>query len=460
MFDALLHARALGPRDLADLRFFGVTGGLVPSDDAVPASTAAAVRRGWEEVVLAVRRLRRAGLAAWGAIGVHPRRVPLRGLEALLADLPAALGRPGIAAVGAVGLDAGGELEERVLVRQLELARELRLPVLVSTPWRGKERVTRRVLAILREAELEPSRVLVAGADARMVRAIRACGHLAGLSLSGDGLERAVAARLDPRARGARPRDGRRARGRRPARPRPGGGPADAGRAVGGGRPAGLRRERPRVPGSRRGGAPRPAPAALTRAVPPGLDVAAIAQGRFAGARRARRAAPVARAAPGLLEELHGLDPHAPLVPLQHVVDGEAARGDGGEGLHLDAGPVDGPDRRDELDPAAPGRRLDLHAREGDGVAERDEVRRPLRGHDAGEARGGEHVALLHVAAADPGEGGGRHGDEAPGDGDPLGPGLLADVDHSHGVSPRSRWRARRGTAPRRWRPGSRSPRR
>lgn len=192
MFDALLHARALGPRDLADLRFFGVTGGLVPSDDAVPASTAAAVRRGWEEVVLAVRRLRRAGLAAWGAIGVHPRRVPLRGLEALLADLPAALGRPGIAAVGAVGLDAGGDMEERVLVRQLELARELRLPVLVSTPWRGKERVTRRVLAILREAELEPSRVLVTGADARMVRAIRACGHLAGLSLSGDGLERAV----------------------------------------------------------------------------------------------------------------------------------------------------------------------------------------------------------------------------------------------------------------------------
>jgi len=193
VFDVLLHARALGPRDLADLRFFGVTGGLVPSDDAVPASTAAAVRRGWEEVVLAVRRLRRAGLAAWGAVGVHPRRVPLRGLEALLADLPAALGRPGIAAVGAVGLDAGGELEERVLVRQLELARELRLPVVVTTPWRGKDRVTRRVLTLLREAELDPARVLVTGADARTVRAIRACGHVAGLSLSGEGLERAVA---------------------------------------------------------------------------------------------------------------------------------------------------------------------------------------------------------------------------------------------------------------------------
>jgi predicted metal-dependent TIM-barrel fold hydrolase len=192
VFDALLHARSLGPRDVADLRFFGVEGGLVPSDDAVPSSTSAAVRRGWDEVVLAVRRLRRGGLAAWGALGIHPRRVPLRGLEALLADLPAALGRPEVAAVGAVGLAEGGELEERVLVRQLELARELRLPVVVATPWRAREKLTRRLLVVLREAELEPARVLVTGADARTVRAIRACGHQAGLSLTGDGLERAV----------------------------------------------------------------------------------------------------------------------------------------------------------------------------------------------------------------------------------------------------------------------------
>jgi predicted metal-dependent TIM-barrel fold hydrolase len=193
LFDALLHARTLRPRDLEDLAFFGVEGGLVPSDDAIPAATGAAVRRGWDEVALAVRRLRRAGLAAWGALGVHPRRIPLRGLEALLVDLPRALGRPEVAAVGAVGLDSGGELEERVLSRQLELARELRLPAVASTPWRGKERATRRLLALLREAELDPARVLVTGADARTVRAIRACGYHAGLSLSGEGLDRAVA---------------------------------------------------------------------------------------------------------------------------------------------------------------------------------------------------------------------------------------------------------------------------
>jgi predicted metal-dependent TIM-barrel fold hydrolase len=198
VFDALLHARPLRPRDLADLRFFGVSGGLVPSDDAVAASTAAAIRGGWDEVAASVRRLRRAGLAAWGALGIHPRRIPLRGLEALFADLPAALGRREVAALGAVGLEGGGELEERVLVRQLELARELRLPVMVAAPWRARERVTRRLLALLRDAELDPGRVLVAGADLRTVRPIRACGYLAGLSLSDDpprgGIEAAVRA--------------------------------------------------------------------------------------------------------------------------------------------------------------------------------------------------------------------------------------------------------------------------
>lgn len=190
-FDALLHARALSPRDLADLRFFGVSGALVPSDDAV-ASGAAAVRRGWRETVAGARRLRRAGLAGYAALGLHPRRIPARGLEALLADLPDALGRPEVAALGAIGLGQGTALEERVFLRQVELARELRLPVVVSAPGGGRDRTTRRLLALLQEQALEPGQVLVAGAEAGSVRAIRACGHLAGLALSGAGAEPAI----------------------------------------------------------------------------------------------------------------------------------------------------------------------------------------------------------------------------------------------------------------------------
>ncbi|GEJ55786.1 TatD family hydrolase [Anaeromyxobacter diazotrophicus] len=195
-FDAELHPVALRRGDLEDLAFFGVAGALAAAGDAGVPATGAALRRAWDALAPgALRRLRRAGIAGYAALGLHPRRIPWRGLEALLAELPDYLGRRHVLAVGAIGLEEGGPREEALFVRQLELARELRRPVVVHTPWRDKERVTRRALALLREHELDPARVLVQRADARTVRMIRACGYAAGLSLSagaGDALDEAV----------------------------------------------------------------------------------------------------------------------------------------------------------------------------------------------------------------------------------------------------------------------------
>jgi len=196
LFDAEVHPLTLRAGDLADLRYFGVTGALAASDDAAPAATREALRRGWDALAPgALRRLGRAGLAGYAAVGIHPRRIPWRGLEALLAELPDFLGRRHVLALGAIGLDEGGPREEAVFTRQLELARELRRPVVVHTPWRAKERITRRALALLREHELEPALVLVLRTDARTVKMVRACGYAAGLSLSagsGDAIEEAV----------------------------------------------------------------------------------------------------------------------------------------------------------------------------------------------------------------------------------------------------------------------------
>jgi predicted metal-dependent TIM-barrel fold hydrolase len=197
-FDAELHPVALRPGDLEDLRFFGVTGALATAHAAVAPPTREAVRRAWEDVSsAAARRLRRAGITAFAAIGIHPLFIPWRGLEALLAELPDHLGRRAVVGLGAVGLEQGGAREETVFSRQLELGHELRLPVVVHTPWRDKVRVTRRALAMLREHQLDAGRVLVMRADSRTVRMIRACGYAAGLSLSatagtGDPLDEAV----------------------------------------------------------------------------------------------------------------------------------------------------------------------------------------------------------------------------------------------------------------------------
>lgn len=190
LFDADLHPLGLRGDDLDDLRFFGVAGALAPAGDSAVPATRDAVHRSWEALVPGgVRRLVRAGIAGFAAIGIHPRCIPRRGLEALLAELPELLGRPRVVAVGSIGLEEGGALEESVFSRQLELASELRLPVIVHTPWQRKEQVTRKILAMLREHALDPERVLVARADTRTVRTIRACGFACALSLSLGGAE-------------------------------------------------------------------------------------------------------------------------------------------------------------------------------------------------------------------------------------------------------------------------------
>jgi predicted metal-dependent TIM-barrel fold hydrolase len=188
VFDAHLRAQGLAARDVADLRWFGVEGALCPATDAVAPVTAVRLRRSWEQLVgRTLPGLRRAGLAAYAALGVPPACIPWRGLEALLADLPELLSRPGVVAIGPVGLERATEREEMVFARQLDMARELRLPVLVHTPARDKVRLTRRALAMLLASGVDPRRVLVDHADARTVRIVRAVGYGAVISLSAAG---------------------------------------------------------------------------------------------------------------------------------------------------------------------------------------------------------------------------------------------------------------------------------
>jgi hypothetical protein len=180
IFDAHLSGAALGARDVADLRWFGVEGALCPLPTGGVPATAPALRRDWERLAgREIPRLRRAGLGAFAALAVPAARTPARGLAALLAELPDLLSRPGVAAVGPLGPAGGGAREEDALGRQLELARELRLPVLVAAPSRDAVRMTRRAVAILKESGVEPSRVLVDGAGATTVRLLRAVGYLA-----------------------------------------------------------------------------------------------------------------------------------------------------------------------------------------------------------------------------------------------------------------------------------------
>lgn len=196
IFDAHLRGASLSTRDVSDLRFFGVAGALFPLPGRGGPPSAGDLRREWEETTLGVARLRRAGLGAFAALSIPPGRIPVRGTEALLADLPEWLSRRGVAAIGPTGPGSGTPREGELFSRQLEMALELRRPVLVAAPAHDAVRGTHRAVAALRESGVAPERVLVDGADARTVRILRAVGYCAVLSLSSGPGALDVAARL------------------------------------------------------------------------------------------------------------------------------------------------------------------------------------------------------------------------------------------------------------------------
>jgi uncharacterized protein len=75
--------------------------------------------------------------------------------------LPRYLEKEGVVAVGEIGFDDMTKDEEKYFARQLELAREHDLPVLVHTPHRDKKRGTERSLALVRELRFPEERVLI-----------------------------------------------------------------------------------------------------------------------------------------------------------------------------------------------------------------------------------------------------------------------------------------------------------
>jgi predicted metal-dependent TIM-barrel fold hydrolase len=181
--DLHLHAEGLSDADLGTLAFFGLRAALTCSNDA-NASSSDDLRRHWDELVtVQVGRLKAAGIRPLVALGVHPARIPWHGVDALLHELPRYFDDPRVIALGELGLQQGGEREEEVLQRQLELSLLLRRPVLIHTPSADKLSRTRRLIALLREARVPPQRVLIDHVTAETFPLVRACGFWSGLTV-------------------------------------------------------------------------------------------------------------------------------------------------------------------------------------------------------------------------------------------------------------------------------------
>ncbi|KAB2352435.1 TatD family hydrolase [Actinomadura rudentiformis] len=133
---------------------------------------------GWEPY-----RASQFGVRHHCALALNPKEAEDPRCRDVLDLLPRYLVKDGVVAVGEVGYDSMTAAEEEAFQRQLDLAREFDLPVLVHTPHRDKIAGTRRSIDVLREAGLPPERVVIDHLNELTVAMVVEAGHWAGFSI-------------------------------------------------------------------------------------------------------------------------------------------------------------------------------------------------------------------------------------------------------------------------------------
>ncbi len=112
---------------------------------------------GWERF-----RSSQFGIRHYCTIGLNSKEANNQALaEQVMELLPLFVCKEGVVGIGEIGYDDQTEAEEKYFRLQLELAKELDLPVQVHTPHRDKKRGTTRSMDVIVEHNIDPSKVII-----------------------------------------------------------------------------------------------------------------------------------------------------------------------------------------------------------------------------------------------------------------------------------------------------------
>ena len=136
---------------------------------------------GWEPF-----RASQFGIRHHCTIALNPKEANDPRCREVLPLLPRYLAKDGVVAVGEVGYDSMTPDEDEVFAAQLALAIEHDLPALVHTPHRDKRKGTERTLDMVKEAGIEPGRVVVDHLNELTVGLVAGSGCWMGFSIYPD----------------------------------------------------------------------------------------------------------------------------------------------------------------------------------------------------------------------------------------------------------------------------------
>jgi uncharacterized protein len=124
------------------------------------------------------------GIKHFCTIGLNPKEANDLALsEAVMELLPLFAVKEGVVAIGELGYDDQTPAEDKYLRAQIELAREVDLPIMIHTPHRDKKRGTARTLDVLAEHKFDPARCVIDHNNEETVADVLDRGYWAAFSI-------------------------------------------------------------------------------------------------------------------------------------------------------------------------------------------------------------------------------------------------------------------------------------
>jgi predicted metal-dependent TIM-barrel fold hydrolase len=124
------------------------------------------------------------GIRHYCTMGLNPKEANNEHLaEAVMEMLPRFLVKEGVVAMGELGYDEQTPLEDKALRRQIELAKEFDLPIMIHTPHRDKRAGTLRTMDVLKEHEFDPTRCVIDHNNEETIREVLDRGYWCAFSI-------------------------------------------------------------------------------------------------------------------------------------------------------------------------------------------------------------------------------------------------------------------------------------
>lgn len=162
--DPHIHMNARTTDDYEAMAAAGVVAVIEPAFWLGQPRTSAATYIDYLSTLVGWERFRAAqfGIAHFCTVGLNSKEANNEALaEEVMEILPVYAAKDGVVAIGEIGYDDQTELEDKYLRKQLDLAKELDMRVMIHTPHRDKKRGTSRTMDVCIEHGLSPSRVII-----------------------------------------------------------------------------------------------------------------------------------------------------------------------------------------------------------------------------------------------------------------------------------------------------------